>query len=84
MTGTNCDLFAHKQSQSYLNHLVQGMSFASVFNNFQQPNQIKSTLKTLFFTSYKPHLVLQSYGLQHGSSHALAFPLSQCALHLGC
>jgi hypothetical protein len=23
MTGTNCDLFAHKQSQSYLNHLVE-------------------------------------------------------------
>jgi hypothetical protein len=23
MTGTNCDLFTHNQSQSYLNHLVQ-------------------------------------------------------------
>jgi hypothetical protein len=23
MTGTNCDLFTHKQSRSYLNHLVQ-------------------------------------------------------------
>jgi hypothetical protein len=22
MTGTNCDLFTHNQSQSYLNHLV--------------------------------------------------------------
>jgi hypothetical protein len=22
MTGTNCDLFTHKSSQSYLNHLV--------------------------------------------------------------
>jgi hypothetical protein len=22
MTGTNCDLFTHKQSRSYLNHLV--------------------------------------------------------------
>jgi hypothetical protein len=22
MTGTNCDLFAHKSSRSYLNHLV--------------------------------------------------------------
>ena len=24
MTGINCDLFTHKQSRSYLNHLVQG------------------------------------------------------------
>jgi hypothetical protein len=24
MTGTNCDLFTHNQSQSYLNHLVCG------------------------------------------------------------
>jgi hypothetical protein len=23
MTGTNCDLFTHNQSQSYLNHLVR-------------------------------------------------------------
>ena len=23
MTGTNCDLFTHNQSRSYLNHLVQ-------------------------------------------------------------
>jgi hypothetical protein len=24
MTGTNCDLFTHKSSRSYLNHLVLG------------------------------------------------------------
>ena len=24
MTGTNCDLFTHNQSRSYLNHLVHG------------------------------------------------------------
>jgi hypothetical protein len=24
MTGTNCDLFTHKSSRSYLNHLVRG------------------------------------------------------------
>jgi hypothetical protein len=24
MTGTNCDLFTHKSSRSYLNHLVHG------------------------------------------------------------
>jgi hypothetical protein len=26
MTGTNCDLFTHKSSRSYLNHLVQSES----------------------------------------------------------
>jgi hypothetical protein len=25
MTGTNCDLFTHKYSRSYLNHLVVGV-----------------------------------------------------------
>jgi hypothetical protein len=25
MTGTNCDLFTHNQSRSYLNHLVQSL-----------------------------------------------------------
>jgi hypothetical protein len=27
MTGTNCDLFTHNQSQSYLNHLVSSLVF---------------------------------------------------------
>ena len=26
MTGTNCDLFTHNQSRSYLNHLVCGFT----------------------------------------------------------
>jgi hypothetical protein len=29
MTGTNCDLFTHKQSRSYLNHLVHSSNFRS-------------------------------------------------------
>jgi hypothetical protein len=29
MTGTNCDLFTHNQSRSYLNHLVFGTSVPS-------------------------------------------------------
>ena len=29
MTGTNCDLFTHNQSQSHLNHLVFGTSVPS-------------------------------------------------------
>ena len=30
MTGTNCDLFTHNQSRSYLNHLVLSSSLSSV------------------------------------------------------
>ena len=33
MTGTNCDLFTHNQSRSYLNHLVQN---TSTFHRCQQ------------------------------------------------
>jgi hypothetical protein len=32
MTGTNCDLFSHNQSRSYLNHLVLYYSTTFVFN----------------------------------------------------
>ena len=37
MTGTNCDLFTHNQSRSYLNHLVHSLSacfacWGSAFN----------------------------------------------------
>jgi hypothetical protein len=30
MTGTNCDLFTHKSSRSYLNHLVYGYKIWSL------------------------------------------------------
>jgi hypothetical protein len=30
MTGTNCDLFTHKQSRSYLNHLVYNTYISSL------------------------------------------------------
>jgi hypothetical protein len=30
MTGTNCDLFTHKWSRSYLNHLVQHVGLTSL------------------------------------------------------
>jgi hypothetical protein len=34
MTGTKCDLFTHKQSRSYLNHLVfmSGPVFCNIIN----------------------------------------------------
>jgi hypothetical protein len=31
MTGTNCDLFTHNQSRSYLNHLVQSYGILTFF-----------------------------------------------------
>jgi hypothetical protein len=31
MTGTNCDLFTHNQSRSYLNHLVHTLMRPSLF-----------------------------------------------------
>jgi hypothetical protein len=37
MTWTNCDLFTHKQSRSYLNHLVYGESVLSIKNMFHSP-----------------------------------------------
>jgi hypothetical protein len=37
MTGTNCDLFTHNQSRSYLNHLV-------LLNNF---NKLRINVKFL-------------------------------------
>jgi hypothetical protein len=47
MTGTNCDLFTHKQSRSYLNHLVQqpaaGRREAAVTSNrFSSSSSISS------------------------------------------
>ena len=50
MTGTNCDLFTHKSSRSYLNHLVHHDSS----NNLQFPPQAPSTRPfALFFLFVK-------------------------------
>jgi hypothetical protein len=32
MTGTNCDLFAYNQYRSYLNHLVRGLRYSTLFD----------------------------------------------------
>jgi hypothetical protein len=31
MTGTNCDLFTHKSSRSYLNHLILALTLKNPF-----------------------------------------------------
>jgi hypothetical protein len=44
MTGTNCDLFTHKSSRSYLNHLVHlcTYNFGSACNKYYLLTTIKS------------------------------------------
>jgi hypothetical protein len=37
MTGTNCDLFTHNQSRSYLNHLVITFYFCT-YGNVKMPD----------------------------------------------
>jgi hypothetical protein len=41
MTGTNCDLFTHNQSRSYLNHLVHPLNGWNGLNIWEEPEQIK-------------------------------------------
>jgi hypothetical protein len=49
MTGTNCDLFTHNQSRSYLNHLVYtvplkvGVSRTASFNARLESMEFKIT-----------------------------------------
>jgi hypothetical protein len=57
MTGTNCDLFTHNQSRSYLNHLVKPNScfdFGSCYS-FLQDVFSYLLLRTQFM--YSPFLV---------------------------
>ena len=52
MTGTNCDLFTHKSSRSYLNHLVQ--AFWTNVQNLKKPTVtvMKKSLGQLSPCSY--------------------------------
>jgi hypothetical protein len=43
MTGTNCDLFTHKQSRSYLNHLL----FSSKIPDGQEITNMRNACKVL-------------------------------------
>jgi hypothetical protein len=54
MTGTNCDLFTHNQSRSYLNHLVYTQHFhpsknprnsATIYVTFLLPSPVKFFVK---------------------------------------
>jgi hypothetical protein len=40
MTGTNCDLFTHKSSRSYLNHLVYYTDVAMLHKNPSESEEI--------------------------------------------
>jgi hypothetical protein len=59
MTGTNCDLFTHNQSRSYLNHLVAlrtdheavvntNMSVQRKINEFQSPGSPPRIVCTIY------------------------------------
>jgi hypothetical protein len=41
MTGTNCDLFTHKQSRSYLNHLVLALKICRIVTIYSHLNVLK-------------------------------------------
>jgi hypothetical protein len=53
MTGTNCDLFTHNQSQSYLNHLVSSLSLSlsGKLAAVAQNNYMERDFKTLSLIS---------------------------------
>ena len=69
MTGTNCDLFTHNQSRSYLNHLVHGTGFShSVGKQFaavqlrytshRHQHVNKSLLMIAVLSDYNPHIYI--------------------------
>jgi hypothetical protein len=61
MTGTNCDLFTHKQSRSYLNHLVLTANAKPKFSDpdlKQTATLLKLYTLSFFFLYYLLHSVL--------------------------
>jgi hypothetical protein len=44
MTGTNCDLFTHKSSRSYLNHLVLNKIILKTVFQFLDPRFIEQRI----------------------------------------
>ena len=47
MTGTNCDLFTHKSSRSYLNHLVHHNKLVKLQFIVTSSNALTINVKTL-------------------------------------
>jgi hypothetical protein len=45
MTGTNCDLFTHNHSRSYLNHLVDWILLAQDRNRQRAPMNAEMNLR---------------------------------------
>ena len=67
MTGTNCDLFTHKSSRSYLNHLVHTYRLFSVAAVLHQRGSTKVRLLKvrLLYTStiYRRDIFLNEQGI---------------------
>jgi hypothetical protein len=57
MTGTNCDLFTHNQSRSYLKHLVEVES-VYVCQNATQVRHVQTTRTNLQIHKHWPFLGL--------------------------
>jgi hypothetical protein len=62
MTGTNCDLFTHNQSRSYLNHLVYRN--AAPFSHFRL--SLQGNVVTVLRN--KPLLILVKFSLSQGTA----------------
>jgi hypothetical protein len=56
MTGTNCDLFTHKQSRSYLNHLVH-ITHSQTFKEIHTCLKINFYLLFLSRARFYKHVV---------------------------
>jgi hypothetical protein len=69
MTGTNCDLFTHNQSRSYLNHLVFHSSFEITYSVYFEYFHFRCQLN-----AHTVCTTVHSLLLQHVS--ALTMPLS--------
>jgi hypothetical protein len=54
MTGTNCDLFTHKSSRSYLNHLVFNKPSYKLMLNLE----LKQEIALLYFILCKKYLIV--------------------------
>ena len=72
MTGTNCDLFTHKSSRSYLNHLVACILFD--ISNTKSPKQpvfvlIKRWGAQVFKTNVRHLKILGSRMLTRSKVH---------------
>jgi hypothetical protein len=79
MTGTNCDLFTHKSSQSYLNHLLLPPSSSTDGGSPLLGYSILLTFVTS--PSLHNHILITTETVSKGSQRD---PSSLCTFHISC